>query len=135
MTRGRQKILTEKLLDARSQLSRRILRNRHDLRDSAVRVVLDTGDRILENAKNNYLQGESSFLCLNLKLIDEALERIELGTYGRCSECGKAIQEKRLSAVPWASLCVSCQRREEAVELSPRLKIAIPADRKKGSRP
>lgn len=42
-----------------------------------------------------------------------ALARIELGTYGRCLECGEEISAKRLDAVPWASLCVSCQKQME----------------------
>lgn len=42
-----------------------------------------------------------------------ALTRMELGTYGCCLECGEEISAKRLDAVPWASLCVSCQERME----------------------
>jgi DnaK suppressor protein len=42
-----------------------------------------------------------------------ALTRIELGTFGRCLECGEEISPKRLNAVPWASLCVSCQEQIE----------------------
>lgn len=125
MTKEQLRILTERLLDARSQLSRRILRNRHDICDSAFSLVRDSGDRILEWGRNNYLQGESSLLCSNLRLIEEALERIKLGTYGRCSECGKPIEEERLSAVPWALLCVNCQRRSETGELSARRKAAF----------
>ncbi len=119
MTKEQLRILTERLLDEKSQLARKIQRNRNDICDSAGRPVRDSGDRILECFTNNYLQGESSFLFLNLRLIEEALERIELGTYGRCSECGKPIEQKRLSAVPWALLCVNCQGREEMRDLSP----------------
>ncbi len=119
MTKKQLRSLTERLLEAKSQLVRRIQRNRHDFSDSANWPVRDSGDRILECTKNNYLQGESSLLCLNLRLIEDALERITLGTYGRCSECGKPIEYKRLSAVPWARLCVNCQGREEMRDLSP----------------
>lgn len=38
--------------------------------------------------------------------IDEALRRIEEGTYGRCDECGKPIAMKRLKARPWSRLCL-----------------------------
>lgn len=41
--------------------------------------------------------------------IDEALQRIEEGTYGICEECGKKILESRLRAMPFARLCVSCK--------------------------
>ena len=45
--------------------------------------------------------------------IDGALKRIEEGTYGVCSNCGKPIPEARLEALPWATLCIDCQRERE----------------------
>lgn len=40
--------------------------------------------------------------------IDQALERLEAGTYGLCVTCGSPIPAERLEAVPWAALCVPC---------------------------
>jgi RNA polymerase-binding protein DksA len=45
--------------------------------------------------------------------IDRALERIEAGTYGSCETCGKAIAEERLEAIPYATQCIDCKRRDE----------------------
>lgn len=45
--------------------------------------------------------------------IDAALQRIEAGTYGVCTNCGKPIGEERLEALPWASLCIDCARNRE----------------------
>jgi len=45
--------------------------------------------------------------------IDETLGRIKDKTYGRCSKCNKEISRKRLRAVPYAILCIDCQRKEE----------------------
>src|SRR3990167_5839712 len=45
--------------------------------------------------------------------IDDALERIEEGTFGICDACEKKINRERLKAVPYASLCINCQREEE----------------------
>jgi DnaK suppressor protein len=45
--------------------------------------------------------------------IDAALARIEEGTYGICTNCGKQIPEERLEARPWATLCIECQRERE----------------------
>ena len=42
--------------------------------------------------------------------IDAALKRIEEGTYGTCTNCGKEIPVERLEALPWATLCIDCQR-------------------------
>jgi DnaK suppressor protein len=45
--------------------------------------------------------------------IDAALQRIEDGTFGTCVTCGQEIGEDRLSAIPWATQCIDCKRREE----------------------
>lgn len=44
-----------------------------------------------------------------LNLIDEALSRIEKAEYGDCVNCGEAVQDKRLEAIPWARYCIKCQ--------------------------
>lgn len=51
-----------------------------------------------------------------LKKIDEALHRLEEGSYGVCEECGEKIGEARLKALPFASTCVQCQERREEVK-------------------
>ncbi|HUC34814.1 MAG TPA: TraR/DksA C4-type zinc finger protein [Gaiellaceae bacterium] len=48
-----------------------------------------------------------------LTAIDEALERIESGTFGTCGRCGKPIAEERLDAIPYANRCIDCKRLEE----------------------
>jgi len=48
-----------------------------------------------------------------LYLIDEALKRIEEGTYGRCQQCNKPISKKRLLALPYTALCIECQKSNE----------------------
>ena len=45
--------------------------------------------------------------------IDEALARIENGTYGRCEECDAKIPQARLQALPFARLCLKCQEEAE----------------------
>lgn len=45
--------------------------------------------------------------------IDGALRRIDDGTYGQCTNCGKQIPEERLEARPYATLCIDCQRHRE----------------------
>lgn len=48
-----------------------------------------------------------------LAAIDAALQRMEEGTYGRCLSCGKQISRERLEAIPWATQCIDCKRKEE----------------------
>jgi RNA polymerase-binding protein DksA len=45
--------------------------------------------------------------------IDAALGRIENGTYGVCQRCGNSIGGERLEALPWATLCIDCKRKQE----------------------
>jgi DnaK suppressor protein len=46
-----------------------------------------------------------------LEEIDAALKRIEEGSYGVCEVCGEPIGAERLSAIPWARLCIDDKRR------------------------
>jgi DnaK suppressor protein len=46
---------------------------------------------------------------VQLRLIEEALDRIHSGDYGTCLACEEPIPGKRLHALPWAKYCVSCQ--------------------------
>lgn len=54
---------------------------------------------------------------LLLRQVADALDRIATGDYGICLECEEPISVKRLTALPWASLCLSCQ---EAADREPR---------------
>jgi len=45
--------------------------------------------------------------------IDGALTRIAEGSFGRCRTCDGLIPEERLEALPWATECIDCRRREE----------------------
>src|SRR3989338_1155107 len=45
--------------------------------------------------------------------IDDALKRLEDGSFGVCQQCNQPILMSRLKAVPYASLCISCQRVKE----------------------
>lgn len=51
-----------------------------------------------------------------LQLIDEAIKRLEEGTFGVCQDCCCKINKSRLKAVPYAWLCVKCQ---EKIEVKP----------------
>lgn len=44
-----------------------------------------------------------------LTYVDDALKRIELGTYGICESCEEIIEKERLIAMPFTKLCLSCQ--------------------------
>jgi DnaK suppressor protein len=49
-----------------------------------------------------------------LQAIEDALHRIETGTYGVCRDCAEPIAEARLKAIPWTRVCISCKERQKA---------------------
>jgi DnaK suppressor protein len=49
-----------------------------------------------------------------LQAIEEALWRIEKGTYGVCRDCGNPIAEARLNAIPWTRVCISCKEKQNS---------------------
>lgn len=53
-----------------------------------------------------------------LMLIDEAFARIKEGNYGKCTNCGSTIGEKRLQAIAWSPYCIDCQELVEKGLLS-----------------
>jgi DnaK suppressor protein len=49
-----------------------------------------------------------------LQAIEEALQRIEKGTFGVCRDCGGAIAEARLNAIPWTRVCITCKEKQKS---------------------
>ena len=76
---------------------------------------------IADKAANSYTK-EFLFSLANserqlLKQVDEALSRIEARSYGVCASCEDSLNLKRLQAVPWATLCIDCQEKQELEQL------------------
>ena len=49
-----------------------------------------------------------------LKAIEEALLRMEKGTYGICRDCGDPVAPARLNAIPWTRVCILCKEKQKA---------------------
>lgn len=58
---------------------------------------------------------ESSVQAL-LTQVEEALVRVDEGTYGTCEDCGRPIHQARLRAIPYAKLCIECKAKEERAD-------------------
>ncbi len=116
----RRDALRKMLLDRRHEvlkeieelISHRLSDDTHNRVDS----VPDVGDLALLDSERGR---DISILEMRNKMrqnIDEALIRLDEGSYGVCSDCGVEISEKRLKAVPFARRCVACQAKEELLE-------------------
>jgi len=80
-----------------------------DLSNLPIHLADAGSDTFEQDFSLGILEGED----IEVKEVDEALERIENKTYGICEECSTPIAENRLKVIPYARLCVKCQ---ESVE-------------------
>jgi DnaK suppressor protein len=106
---------------------RRLLNDKmSELLDEADRTVdgmTDTKENFPDPTDRASLESNRNFLLRirdrERKLIakiQEALARIDEGTYGKCEECGEAIGIERLNARPVTTLCIDCKSLQEAQE-------------------
>ena len=49
-----------------------------------------------------------------LQAIEEALLRLDKGSYGVCRDCGEPIAEARLNAIPWTRVCITCKEKQNS---------------------
>ena len=116
-----EKVLDEKVL---SKLKDELLRKRAEI------LAASTGTRPLPASMDvNSRQGDladqasgNNEVHIQLKLkqtdakilqaIEEALARMEKGTYGICRDCGEPIALARLEAIPWTRVCITCKQKQ-----------------------
>jgi DnaK suppressor protein len=109
------------LLDERRRVEHALATLRDEHRgslDDEVEEVAATSDNHLAETASATLGREIDYTLGDnaeqvIAEIDAALKRIEDGTYGTCTSCGREIPVERLDANPWASLCIDCKRRAE----------------------
>lgn len=75
--------------------------------------AMDIADKASSSYTKEFMFSKSNSDRQLLQRITEALERIEVHSYGECVKCAEQVERKRLAAVPWAHLCIKCQELEE----------------------
>ena len=109
----------KKLLELRLDLEREIRRteSQNDQREGFHVNVADEdfdeqgGDAASETVERSRLLATVGNLRDMLDSVNEALAKLDSGTYGKCDVCGKAIPKKRLDALPYATMCTDCRQR------------------------
>jgi DnaK suppressor protein len=115
--------LRQMLEDRRRELMTEVQGRIRDVRTEGVkdREVLDQGESsevdIQEDIEFALIQMKSE----TLNKINEALRRLEDGTYGNCFECGDEIAPPRLRALPFAVRCKDCEEARENAEQRERM--------------
>ena len=117
MKRERYAELTSILVERRREIMDQVQEKIRDVRtespNSPTQGVLDAAE-----SSEADIQDEIEFALIQMKAetlhrINEALERLEEGTYGRCFECGEEIEPRRLRALPFAVRCKDCEEARE----------------------
>src|SRR5580693_7888550 len=105
--------LREHLLEMRTKLVTEIESELRAEREGNKDEGMDTYDLASEERDREINSILSDRDRVKLKQIDDALERMDEGTYGVCESCGLEIAEERLEAMPFSRLCRDCQQDEE----------------------
>jgi len=104
------------LEERRDQLLGEAGRTAHDMGDNEAEGFPDPTDRgVLESERNLELRIRDRERKLISK-IEEAIERIEAGTFGLCEECEEPIGAERLRVRPVTTLCIRCKEEQEQRE-------------------
>jgi DnaK suppressor protein len=97
----------------KSGLSNELAKTRDAEEETTEESTQDIADKAVSSYTREFLYSLSDSDRNTVLLIDQALDRIQEGNYGLCRNCGQPMNEKRLSAVPWAPHCVDCQELAE----------------------
>jgi DnaK suppressor protein len=103
----------KRLQAKREELLHDLMKNREVSDETVDESAQDMADRATSAYTKEFAYSLSENDRKTLLLIDEALGRLEDGTYGTCVHCGNPVQEKRLEAVPWARHCLDCQELQD----------------------
>jgi DnaK suppressor protein len=103
----------EKLLEMRMQLLRSVQQELAEGRDQTKDEGMDTYDLASESRDREINVILTDRDRGKMEAIEDALARVEDGTYGVCDSCETDIAEARLEALPFTRLCVNCQAERE----------------------
>jgi DnaK suppressor protein len=103
------------------KLIRSINRSRLAAEEIQLENTEDEGDLATISHDRDLLYNLHEGGFARLRFIQDAIKAIDRGQYGECTHCGNDINEKRLDAVPWATMCINCQEETEMAQTSSRM--------------
>ena len=101
------------LLELKQKLIKDVLVNQEASNESTDGDVLDLADLASDSYDKDLANSLSETERSRLAAVEQALVRVDDGTYGLCDACGRPIPLPRLKVLPFAKLCVQCQQEEE----------------------
>ena len=76
--------------------------------DRLTEQVANIADDAVQSYERQLMMGLGEKEFEKLRLVEEAIEKLDEGQYGICLECEELISEERLTVIPFASHCVDC---------------------------
>ena len=103
----------KRLLDKERELQSDIARLEDEARAPGEAEVGDESDAATASQSASESLQEGALASQTLVEVQDALRRIEDGTYGKCIQCGREIEPARLEAIPWARYCLKDQEKQD----------------------
>jgi DnaK suppressor protein len=103
----------KRLVAKREELLHDLAKNREVSEETVDESAQDMADRATSAYTKEFAYSLSESDRKVIILIEEALSRLDTGTYGTCVHCSQAVQDKRIEAVPWARHCLDCQELQD----------------------
>ncbi len=128
---AKKKDKSESVQQRKERLKKLLLQKRQEVLDEAkteigkfirgenkqeIETALDDGDWSVVDLNEDLNLKKLSTHKEMLNKIDEALRKLQEGTYGICEECGAEIPEERLKIIPFAIYCVDCMENIEKIQ-------------------
>jgi len=101
------------LMDKKNSLLSELAKTKNAEEETTEESTQDIADKAVSSYTREFLYSLNDSERNTIQQIDQALARIDDGTYGFCLNCGSAMNEKRLTAIPWSRHCVDCQELAE----------------------
>jgi len=107
------KATRKRLSSEYEHLIKSINRSRLAAKEIKLENTEDEGDLATISHERDLLINLHESDYTHLRRVQEAMKAVDRGQYGECVRCGEDINEKRLEAVPWATMCIRCQEEKE----------------------
>ena len=101
------------LVDKKTSLVSELAKTKNAEEETTEESTQDIADKAVSSYTRGFLYSLNDTERNTIQQINAALARIEDGTFGFCLNCGNAMAEKRLTAIPWSRHCVDCQELAE----------------------
>jgi len=117
MDQKRLKVFKERLLNKKQEILEAYNKNKSYGKEADGEGTQDIADKAANSYTKEFLFSLSNTERDLLLHVDAAISRLESRRFGVCAVCAEDMNQKRLEAVPWARLCLSCQEKQESGQL------------------